>query len=97
MDTNTTYVIMAFGIGEDKEIFPMTCTVAKSTISAISFFNSVVDQIRGDKPLVNCMSKYTRNSDRVTREMQLYGEVEGKDVLFIASIIKAVDVCENKL
>lgn len=90
MDTKPTYVIMAFGMGENSEFFPLTCAVATSPMAAISYFDYLVNKFRGDKSLVDCMSKYARNNDMVTREMQLYTEMDGITALINISIVKAV-------
>lgn len=90
MDTKPTYVIMAFGIGENSEFFPLTCAVASSPMAAISYFDYLVNKFKGDKSLVDCMSKYIRNNDMVTREMQLYTEMDGITALINISIVKAV-------
>lgn len=90
MDTKPTYVIMAFGIGENSEFFPLTCAVATTPMAAISYFDYLANKFRGEKSLVDCMSKYTRNSDNVTREMQLYSETDGVTALINISIVKAV-------
>jgi hypothetical protein len=81
---------MAFGIGENSEFFPLTCAVASSSMAAISYFDYLANKFRGDKTLVDCMSKYARNSDNVTREMQLYTEMDGITALINISIVKAV-------
>lgn len=91
MDTKpTVYSIIAFGVGENSELYPMTSAVATSPMAAVAYFNMVVNQARGDKPLVDCMSKYVRNKDRVTRDMQLYAEIDERTVLVNISIVKAV-------
>lgn len=91
MDTKSiVYSIIAFGVGENSELYPMTSAIATSPMAAISYFNMVVDQTRGDKSLVDCMHKYVRNEDNVTRDMQLYAEFDEKTVLVNISIVKAV-------
>lgn len=91
MGTKTTvYSIIAFGVGENSELYPMTSAVATSPMAAVAYFNMVVNQARGDKSLIDCMSKYIRNADRVTRDMQLYTEIDDRIVLINISIVKAV-------
>lgn len=95
MDTKpTVYSIIAFGVGENSELYPMTSAVATSPMAAIAYFSMLVTQARGDKPLVDCMTKYARNKDRVTRNMQLYAEIDEKTVLVNVSIVKAVHADE---
>ena len=89
MDTESAYVVISFGIGENKEFFPMDCSVANSNMAALSQFSYLVDHVRGVIPLIDCMKKYTRNGD-IEREIQLDVEYDGVKMLVIISLIKVV-------
>lgn len=65
------------------------CKVVDTPMEAIAEFKARIEGIRWDKPLIDCMAAYNRDPDNVRRDMLLYTEDNGKDVLCRVAIIFA--------
>lgn len=86
---DTKYIVAAYASGENSELFKSEFACADYATAALSYFHYLVDKVRHGVQLIDCMKSYTRNTDRVTREMQLYGEIDERPILVTIVIAKA--------
>lgn len=88
---DTKYIVAAYASGENSELFKSEFVYANHAAAALSYFRYLVDKVRHGAQLVDCMKSYIRNTDRVTREMQLYGEIDERPILVTIVITKAAE------